>query len=69
MMDGRLPQGILTLLIAVRAILRSSLFLFRSGVLQLAIVAGGDFSTLLLQTMAAEPIKPVDSYRIVAKSR
>lgn len=39
------------------------------GSLQLAIDAGVDFPAFLLQTMADEPIKPVDTYRVGVKSR
>ncbi|MDP1768785.1 MAG: ATP-grasp domain-containing protein [Nitrospirota bacterium] len=39
------------------------------GSLQLAIDAGVDFPALLLQTMADEPLKPVDTYRVGVKSR
>lgn len=39
------------------------------GSLQLAIDAGVDFPSLLLQTMADEPMEPVDTYRIGVKSR
>jgi predicted ATP-grasp superfamily ATP-dependent carboligase len=39
------------------------------GSLQLAIDAGVDFPFLLLQTMADEPMKPIDTYRMGVKSR
>lgn len=39
------------------------------GSLQLAIDAGVDFPFLLLQTMADEPMEPIDTYRIGVKSR
>jgi hypothetical protein len=39
------------------------------GSLQLAIDAGVDFPSILLQTVTGEPVQPVDAYRIGVKSR
>lgn len=39
------------------------------GSLQLAIDAGVDFPALLVQTLAGEPMKPLDTYRIGVRSR
>lgn len=39
------------------------------GSLQLAIDAGVDFPSLLVQTLADEPMTPIDAYRVGVRSR